>query len=255
MFPIIYTNTRAPANSQMLRALDPMTYKADDCVDLTQSYTNHLAEPPDYKRKPTDLVADYLTALRKQVIKSLEQKFTAAALRTYRIEWVITTPAVWSMRAKDDTLKCAEEAGMGNGRAIQIVSEPEAAAAYAFQAIEPLALQPGNNIVICDAGGGTVDLITYRILDMSPLEVEESAISCGGKCGGVFVNRIFEKMLDDRLGRNSGLTDIGKHNVGLLLTRLRFLWSRANKWAAIKQFRNIRKTHASRSSRIINIKI
>ena len=223
MFPIIYTDTGVSANSQMPRALDPMTYKADDCVDLTQSYTNHLAEPPDYKRKPTDLVADYLTALRKQVIKSLEQKFTAAALRTYRIEWVITTPAVWSMRAKDDTLKCAEEAGMGNGRAIQIVSEPEAAAAYAFQAIEPLALQPGKNIVICDAGGGTVDLITYRILDMSPLEVEESAISCGGKCGGVFVNRIFEKMLDNRLGRNSGLTDIGKHNVGLPLTRLRFL--------------------------------
>jgi hypothetical protein len=57
-----------------------------------------------------------------------------------------------SIRAKDDTLRCAEKAGMGNGRAIQIVSEPEAAAAYAFRALEPLALNEGNNIVICDAG-------------------------------------------------------------------------------------------------------
>lgn len=194
-------------------ALDPMHYKADDCVDLSQTYESHLAEPPDYSRDATTLVTDYLTALRKQVMKELERKFTAAALKSYRVEWVITTPAVWSMRAKDDTLRCAERAGMGSGRAISIVSEPEAAAAYAFSVIEPMSIDPGNNIVVCDAGGGTVDLITYRILDVSPLEVEESAVSCGGKCGGVFVNRIFEKMIDDRLGKNSGITEIGRHQL------------------------------------------
>jgi hypothetical protein len=35
----------------------------------------------------------------------------------------------------------------------------------------------------------------------------------GGKCGGVFVNRIFEKMVNDRLGSKSGLTDMGRHQV------------------------------------------
>jgi hypothetical protein len=61
--------------------------------------------------------------------------------------------------------------------------------------------------------GGTVDLITYRLLNLSPLEVEESAISSGGKCGGTFVNRIFEKMIMTRIGPNSGLTEIGKHQM------------------------------------------
>jgi hypothetical protein len=69
-------------------------------------------------------------------------------------------------------------------------------------------------MIDCNAGGGTVDLITYRILSMSPLEVEESVVSCGGKCGGVFVNRIFEKMVDERL-QNSGITDVGRHVVGI----------------------------------------
>jgi hypothetical protein len=45
------------------------------------------------------------------------------------------------------------------------------------------------------------------------LEVEESAISTGGKCGGTFVNRIFEKMIMTRIGPDSGLTDMGKHQL------------------------------------------
>lgn len=194
-------------------ALDPMVYKANDCVDLSQSYASELAEPPDYSRSAQTLVTDYLTALRKQVMKALAEKFGNAAMKTANIEWVITTPAVWSLRAKDDTLKCAEKAGMGKGQAIKLVSEPEAAAAYAIKMMQPVSLQPGNNIVVCDAGGGTVDLITYRITSIAPLEVEESAVSSGGKCGGVFVNRIFQKMVEDRLGKNSGLTDIGKHQL------------------------------------------
>src|SRR5205809_5508127 len=130
-----------------------MTYKAEECVDLSKSYANELADPPDYSRDATTLVSDYLTALRKQALLALKLKYGEAALNQARIDWVITTPAVWSLRAKDDTLRCAEKAGMGNDRSITIVSEPEAAAAYAIKMMEPLFLEVGNNIVICDAGG------------------------------------------------------------------------------------------------------
>ncbi|KAF2665782.1 actin-like ATPase domain-containing protein [Microthyrium microscopicum] len=194
-------------------ALDPMIYKAENCVDMTQSYEHDLADPPDYSRSATKMCTDYLTALRKQTQKALEKSYGASALRTRQIDWVITVPAVWSMKAKADTLKCAQEAGIGAGSKVTIVSEPEAAAAYALQTIEPMTLKEGHNFVVCDAGGGTVDLITYRLLNLSPLEVEESAISSGGKCGGTFVNRIFEKMVMQRIGEKSGLTDIGKHQM------------------------------------------
>lgn len=191
-----------------------MTYRADDCVDFSTTYVNRLAEPPPYSKDATTLVTDYLTALRKNVEKTLMKKLGKEALNRTHVTWVITTPAVWSKKAQNDTLQCAKKAGMGGGERIIMTSEPEAVAAYALKVIHPLSLRPGQNVVICDAGGGTVDLITYRIKSLSPtLEVEESAIPSGGKCGGVFVNRIFEKMVEERLGKDSGLTDTGKHNV------------------------------------------
>ena len=98
------------------------------------------------------MCTDYLTALRKQAQKTLEEKYGNSALKTMRTNWVITVPAVWSMKAKDDTLNCARDAGIGAGQKVTIVSEPEAAAAYALQAIEPMNLKPGQNFVVCDAG-------------------------------------------------------------------------------------------------------
>ena len=218
------------------RALDPMVYKASDCVDFEQKYSNELADPPDYSRSVTKLVTDYLTALRKQAQKTLDDKYGASALKTMGINWVITVPAIWSMKAKDDTLGCAREAGIGSGQKVTIVSEPEAAAAYALQAIEPRSLKPADNFVVCDAGGGTVDLVTYRLRSIDPLEVEESAIPAGGKCGGVFINRIFEKMIMGRLGTNSGLTDLGKHQVWFLPTDIK---RPLTSFAAFAAFRTI----------------
>ncbi|KAI9770665.1 MAG: hypothetical protein M1839_003086, partial [Geoglossum umbratile] len=191
-------------------ALDPMTYVADDCVDFGKLYSNELADPPDYNRDAMTLVTDYLTALRKHVEKEIPKQIgTLSGIRT---QWVITTPAIWSDRARDDTLRCAERARISGGEKITITSEPEAAAAYTLKSLPVNSFQLGDNIVICDAGGGTVDLITYRLTSVSPsLEVEESAIPGGGKCGGVFVNRIFEKMILQRLGKNSGLTENAKY--------------------------------------------
>ena len=49
----------------------------------------------------------------------------------------LSTPAVWSDAAQSKTRKCAEKAGMGSGEKLQIVSEPEAAAVYALDAMDP----------------------------------------------------------------------------------------------------------------------
>jgi molecular chaperone DnaK (HSP70) len=129
-----------------------MLYKAETCVDMTETYENELADPPDYSRSATKLCTDYLTALRKQTQKAMEETYGALALRTRRIDWVITVPAVWSLKAKADTLNCARDAGIGGGQRVTIVSEPEAAAAYALQTIEPMNIKAGYNFVVCDAG-------------------------------------------------------------------------------------------------------
>jgi len=51
-----------------------------------------------------------------------------------------------------------------------------------------------------DCGGGTVDLVSYKVLAKEPkLEVTEVAVG-GGLCGSVFLNRRFEMMVRKRLG-------------------------------------------------------
>jgi hypothetical protein len=84
---------------------------------------------------------------------------------------------------------------MGSGRSGTVVSHPEAAAAYGVKIMEPVLLQPGNNIVAYGTGGGTVGLITQHILSLRPLEVEESAVLNGGKCRSVFANRCYQSYM------------------------------------------------------------
>ena len=89
------------------------------------------------------------------------------------------------------------------GKGLQIISEPEAAAIYALHAMDPHSIQVGDTFVLCDAGGGTVDLISYTVSALKPiLKVTEAAMGSGRLCGSTFLNRIFQKYLVDKLSLN-----------------------------------------------------
>ena len=97
---------------------------------------------------------------------------------------------------------------MGNGDALQIVSEPEAAAVYALDAMDPHNIQVGETFVLCDAGGGTVDLISYTVTALKPLlKVLEASPGSGGLCGSTYLNRAFQEYLTAKLQNNSGWED------------------------------------------------
>lgn len=156
-----------------------MTLKASTSVDLSQKYPSKVEEAPHYEKKSRDLAIDYLTSVRKHVIKKLGHRYGSTALNNLKIEWIMTVPAVWTPEAKHATRDCAEAAGMGKGEDLLMTSEPEAAAVYALKKIEP------HN----------------RIKNLKPvLHVEESGICSGGKCGSVFLNRVFEDVFDQKLG-------------------------------------------------------
>lgn len=94
------------------------------------------------------------------------------------------------------------------GKALQIISEPEAAAIYALHAMDPHSIQVGDTFVLCDAGGGTVDLISYTVSALKPiLQVEEAAMGSGRICGSTFLNRIFQHFLVEKLGLNEEWDD------------------------------------------------
>lgn len=90
------------------------------------------------------------------------------------IEYILTVPAVWSDKAKSDTLTCASKAGFGNTSKIRLITEPEAAAIYTFHQVDSLfqilkypvtfpilqlpdfMVNKGDVFITCDCGGGTV---------------------------------------------------------------------------------------------------
>lgn len=174
--------------------------------DLSRNYPDEHALPPSYSTTPEKLCADYLTAIRVHTEQVLKHKLPQSVLRSTPIEYIITVPAVWSDMAQAKTRSCAMQAGMGQG--LQIISEPEAAAIYALHAMDPHSIKVGDTFVLCDAGGGTVDLISYTVTALKPiLQVEEAAMGTGRICGSTFLNRIFKRFLEEKLGLNEEWDD------------------------------------------------
>ena len=110
--------------------------------------------------------------------------------------------------AQAKTRACAKAAGLGKGTALHIVSEPEAAALYALDAMDPHDLKVGNTFVLCDAGGGTVDLITYTVSSLKPiLRLREAAPGTGSMCGASFLNRKFQEFMESKFGGQNNWDD------------------------------------------------
>lgn len=94
---------------------------------------------------------------------------------------------------------------MGSGPALHMISEPEAAVMYALDVMDPHNIKEGDTFVLCDAGGGTVDLISYTVATLKPvLRMKEASPGSGMLCGSTFLNRIFQKFLEDKLGTEHG---------------------------------------------------
>ncbi|KAL7267654.1 hypothetical protein RUND412_009750 [Rhizina undulata] len=152
---------------------------------------------------PVEVVTDYLRSLREHTMSVIERRFHSEFIRRTKTEYVLTVPAVWSDSAKALTVQAARNAGFGeHGVNFNLIGEPEAAAAYTLQAInlEQGALKEGDTFVVCDAGGGTVDLVSYTIVQLNPMAVSEVVGGSGGLCGSVFVNQMFEEYMRNILG-------------------------------------------------------
>ncbi|MCJ1230796.1 hypothetical protein MMC12_007470 [Toensbergia leucococca] len=186
-----------PRHQWFKLGLDPLQCHGN--LALATLFPDPLASPPAYDLSSETLVTDYLTALRRHAEQILRYKLPQGAFQSTPLEFVITVPAVWSDAAQAKTRACAERAGMGSGQALHIITEPEAAAMYALDVMDPHNLKVGDTFVLCDAGGGTVDLISYTVSALKPiLKITEASPGSGSLCGSTFLNRIFQKFLRDK---------------------------------------------------------
>ncbi|KAK3939287.1 chaperone protein DnaK [Diplogelasinospora grovesii] len=161
-------------------------------------------------RNVDKLVTDYISALGDHLMYTLKEKLGEGVVKSTPLEFVVTVPAIWTDRAKDKTKQaCMRAAGLSTTKPlIHLISEPEAAAIYALHGLDPHGLKVGDSFVICDAGGGTVDLISYTITKLKPiLEVTEATPGTGSLCGSTFLNMRFRNFLKAKLGNEEGFDD------------------------------------------------
>ena len=84
----------------------------------------------------------------------------------------LTVPAAWDARGCDIMREAAIAAGLVQSAyagdnswrdRLRIITEPEAAAVHCAQLADLHHLKPSQNFIVCDAGGGTVDLAVYKV--------------------------------------------------------------------------------------------
>jgi len=157
-------------------------------------------------KTPVQAVGDYLRLLWQHAVSNMERKFGEATVDGLAFKVVCTVPAVWNNEAVGRMRKAAKSAGIMKPRAagattLNFVSEPEAAALATFEDLKVRPnLKVGDTYVVCDAGGGTVDLISYRVTQTYPLQLEECVEGSGKLCGAVFLDQDVEAMISQRLG-------------------------------------------------------
>lgn len=66
-------------------------------------------------------------------------------------------------------MQAAKKAGI---HPVTLIKEPEAAALYTLTSHDH-SIKAGDSFVLCDAGGGTADLITYEVKNTQPLQLAE----------------------------------------------------------------------------------
>ncbi|RUP21540.1 hypothetical protein BC936DRAFT_139176 [Jimgerdemannia flammicorona] len=130
----------------------------------------------------------------------------------------LTVPAMWSDRAKSIMRQAAVQAGLisptDHHDRLMLISEPEAAALYCERKCEQYRLNHGDRFMICDCGGGTVDLIVFEIEESEGggegaestaknRKLKEVTRGHGQSCGSVFLDKNMRELLKTKFSQHT----------------------------------------------------
>ncbi|KAH7115268.1 hypothetical protein B0J11DRAFT_471111 [Dendryphion nanum] len=180
-------------------------YIKDSTTHSVPAYTHKTSE---------EIVTDYLTNLfrcAEQVVEALSADLGTRSLLSTDI--VITIPTEWSYKAMNSTFRAISAAGLNQQsfpmlKEVIFVSESEAAAVYTARYLRDTFgqdfLQLNESFVLCDAGGGTVDVVSYTVRQLHPsLQLELVSKPTGAKCGSIFINMAFKNWLRLLIGEEN----------------------------------------------------
>ncbi|KAH9840789.1 uncharacterized protein C8Q71DRAFT_794860 [Rhodofomes roseus] len=154
-----------------------------------------------------DIFADYLAYLvrcAKEFIAELplgRQVLKSEA----NVEYVMSHPNAWGGKQQNNMRRAAILAGLvpdthaGHAR-VHFVTEGEASLHFCIvNGLTQDIMKVDNHILIVDAGGGTVDLSMYKVLNASPLNIVESSAPDCLLHGSTFVDTLARIMLQEKM--------------------------------------------------------
>ncbi|KAF4338548.1 heat shock 70 kDa 12B [Fusarium beomiforme] len=131
-------------------------------------------------KTPVQILGDYLRKLWGHCCQNIVKAEGQRMMKISVVNLVVTMPAIWPHYVRSRMTKALGHAGLlnvtrGGETTLSFISEPEAAALTCLKEnADRFDVKVGDHFVICDAGGGTVDLITYKVEKLDPLIVSES---------------------------------------------------------------------------------
>ncbi|CCT63195.1 related to hsp70 protein [Fusarium fujikuroi IMI 58289] len=163
---------------------------------------NVKSEMKKLPKSAVDVAADFIGAMYNHALERIGSRVPRDYLDLCEKTFVLSFPAVWSERAKESTIQAAKKAGV---YPVMLIKEPEAAALYTFKTQER-ALSVGDCFVVCDAGGGTVDLISYEVVATEPtLDLAEAVPGSGNMSGSLGLNKRFAEAVKNLIGEEEWL--------------------------------------------------
>jgi molecular chaperone DnaK (HSP70) len=146
-----------------------------------------------------DAIADYLKYFKKHVDSAIMKEEKNGESKQ-KINYVLTVPAMWDASAREKMAKAAISAGIVTKEQISnllIITEPEAAALYCENKYKDFVMEDGKTFIVCDAGGGTVDLVTFRLIKNSKGELSICQVGDGDGdfCGSTYLDEKFKDYL------------------------------------------------------------
>jgi molecular chaperone DnaK (HSP70) len=162
--------------------------------------TERIQEPDQAKIfKPMQLIPEYLQSFHDHVMSQMKEM--ADDVDPDNIVYCFTVPSMWGEMSKQIFVDAIIQANIISrddiDERLRLISEPEAAALYCEQSFQDtFQMSKGQRFLICDAGGGTVDVVTFEVNQKTNKKcLAERTGGDGKNCGSIALDLNFEEYI------------------------------------------------------------